>query len=122
MILWYDCETERVKIALHCKFDEGFNDLPIESVPIGFQQLIRINQNQRLPEDPTEIDTTDLDFFVYPFFKKETLKVPVIVNDRNKQFGLKLQNDNFMGQTYIEKLQPNSTMDKSFNKSTQDQL
>ena len=27
-----------------------------------------------------------------------------------------------MGQTYIEKLQPNSTMDKSFNKSTQDQL
>ena len=61
MILWYDCETEMVKIASHCKFDEGFNDLPIESVPIGFQQLIRINQNQRLPEDQNEIDSSDLD-------------------------------------------------------------
>ena len=81
MILWYDCETERVKIASHCKFDEGFNDLPIESVPIGFQQRIRINQNQRLPEDATEIDTKDLDFFVYPFSKKETIKIPVIAND-----------------------------------------
>ena len=90
MILWYDCETEMVKIASHCKFDEGFNDLPIESVPIGFQQLILINQNQRLPEDATEINTGDLDFFVYPFSKKQTIKVPVMVNDRNKQFGLKL--------------------------------
>ena len=61
-------------------------------------------------------------FFFYPFSKKETIKVPVIVNDQDKQFGLKLCNDDLMGQTYIEKLQPNSTMDKSFNKSTQDQL
>ena len=90
-----------VKIAPHCKFDEDFNDLSIESVPIGFQQLIWINQNQRLPEDATETDTTDLDFFVYPFSKKETIKVPVIVNDWDKQFGLKLWNDDFMGCTYI---------------------
>ena len=94
--------------------------MPIESVPIGFQQLIQINWNERLPEDTTEINTKDLDFFVYPFSKKETIKVPVIANDQDKQFGLKLWNDDFMGRTYIGKLQPKSTMDKSFFKSTQD--
>ena len=101
-----------MEIASHCKFDEGFNDMPIESVPIGLQQLIQIYQNERLPEDTTEIDTKDLDFFVYPFSKKETIKVSVIINDRDKQFVLKLCNDDFMGCTYIKKLQPNSSMDK----------
>ena len=55
--------------------------MPIESVPIGFQQLIQINQNERLLEDVNEIDTKDLDFFVYPFSRKETIKVHVIAND-----------------------------------------
>ena len=33
-------------------------------------------------------------FFSYSFSKKEIIKVPVIANDCDKQFGLKLQNDN----------------------------
>ena len=85
LIFWYDCETERVKIASHCKFDEGFNDMPIESVPTDFQQLVCINQNERLSEDNTEIDTKNLDYFVSLFFfKKETIKVPVITNNYDK--------------------------------------
>ena len=43
LIMYYDCESERVKITSHCKFDEDSNDLPIESVPLGFQQLVRAN-------------------------------------------------------------------------------
>ena len=82
LILWYDCETERVKIASHCKFDEGFNDMPIESVPIGFQQLIQINQNEHLPEDDIEINTKDLDFFLFiRSLRKKNIKVPVIANN-----------------------------------------
>ena len=37
LILYNNCETERVKITSHYKFDEGFNKVPTESVPLGFQ-------------------------------------------------------------------------------------
>ena len=43
LILYYDCKFERVKITSHRKFDKGLNDLPTESVPLGFQQLIHEN-------------------------------------------------------------------------------
>ena len=39
LIIYYGCKIERVKMATHCKFDEGFNFVLIESVPIGFQQI-----------------------------------------------------------------------------------
>ena len=35
-------------------------------------------------EDTTEVYTKDLDFFVYPFSKKETITVQVIPDDCNK--------------------------------------
>ena len=28
-IIWYDCESTRIKIAKHARFDEGMNDLPL---------------------------------------------------------------------------------------------
>ena len=43
LIMYYNCDTERVKITSHCTFDEGFNDLRTKSVPLSFQQLIRAN-------------------------------------------------------------------------------
>ena len=79
-----------------------------------------MNDSQRM--QLKSIQKILISLFILSPYKKETIKVPVIANDRDKQFGLKLQNDDFMGRTYIKKLQPNSTMDKSFNKSTQDQL
>ena len=33
VILWYDEGTSKVKIATHDKFDEGFNDLPADTLP-----------------------------------------------------------------------------------------
>ena len=48
LILYFDCESECVKITSHCKFDEGFNDVPTDSVPLGFQQLIQLNQDHCL--------------------------------------------------------------------------
>jgi hypothetical protein len=29
-IIWYDVESERMKIASHCVFDESFNDVPVK--------------------------------------------------------------------------------------------
>ena len=49
LILYYDFETDRVRITSHCKFDEEFNDLLSESVHLGIQQLIRVNHDQLIP-------------------------------------------------------------------------
>lgn len=64
LILYYDCESERVKITSHCKFDEGFNNLSTESVTLGFQKLIQSNHDQHILPDLTQIKFSDLDFFV----------------------------------------------------------
>jgi hypothetical protein len=32
-IIWYDVESERMKIASHCVFDEGFNNGPCTNLP-----------------------------------------------------------------------------------------
>ena len=93
LILWYDCETERVKIASHCKFDEGFNDLPIESVPLGFQQLVHANRDEPILADDVDISSSNLDFFVYPFADKQIIDIPVQSNNKDKQFGLQLRDD-----------------------------
>ena len=45
-IIWYDVETERVKIASHAKFDEGMNDLPIDQIPPNVQHLQRSELGQ----------------------------------------------------------------------------
>ena len=68
-ILWFDVESERVKVATHCLFDEGFNDLPIEALPPNVQQLLRANNDNIRPEEDTEeITLSDLDFFTYHLF------------------------------------------------------
>ena len=64
---YYDCDNERMKIISHCKFDEAFNNLPTESVPLSFQQWICANRDEPIPVDDTGISLLDLDFFVYPF-------------------------------------------------------
>ena len=32
-ILWYDVATHKAKIATHARFDDGFNNLPMEQDP-----------------------------------------------------------------------------------------
>ena len=88
LILYDDCKSERVKITSCCKFDEGFIDLPIESVPLGFQQLIRENRDKKLLIDSSEITSSDLDFFVYPFAAKEITEVPVLPQETEWWVGM----------------------------------
>ena len=116
--MYYDCELERVKITSHCKFDEGFNTLSIESVPFGFQQLVRANWDEPIPADDVDISSSDLDFFVYPFADKEIIDVPFQSNNKDKQFRLQLQDDDLYDCFYIEEIKNKSTVDKAFNKST----
>jgi hypothetical protein len=39
-IIWYDVESELMKIASHCVFDEGFNDVPVETLPPNIQHIL----------------------------------------------------------------------------------
>ena len=122
LIMYYDCESERVKITSYCKFDEGFNDLPIESVPLGFQQLVRANRDEPISSDDVDISSSDLDFFVYPFADKQIINVPIQSNNKDKQFGLQLQDDDLYDPVYIEEIKNKSSVAKAFNKSTLKQL
>ena len=105
LIIYYDCDTERVKIISHYTFDEGFNDLSTESVPLGFQQLVHANPDEAIPSDNVDISSSDLDFFVYPFTNKQIVDVPVLPNNKDFHFGLELCNDNLYDRVYIEKNQ-----------------
>ena len=122
LIMYYNCESEQVKITSHCKFDEGFNDLPIKSVPLGFQQLVHVNQDEPIPADDVDISSSDLDFSVYSFDDKQIIEVPVQSNNKDKLFGLQLQDDDLYDRVYIEEIKNKSTVDKVFNKSTLQQL
>ena len=67
------------KITSQCKFDERLNDVPTESVHLGFQQLIQDNEDQHLPQDSTEITSTDLDFLLTHLWKKKLLLILFIL-------------------------------------------
>ena len=122
LIIYYDCESEQVKITSHCKFDEGFNDLPIESVPLGFQQLIWENRDEKIPIDSTDITSSDLDFFIYPFEYKEITEIPVLPHETDDHFGFKLKNDELYGHVYVDKIKDKSSVHHAFNKSTRNHL
>ena len=63
--------------------------------------------------------------FFYPFAEKETIKVPVLPSTKDASFGLKLQDDDIFGRTYIKELSNTkslsaakifSNVKRSFNK------
>ena len=68
-ILWYDVVTDRVKLATHARFDEGYNDFAIESVPPNVQYVLQSEDGDRskLSADSTSLDSKDLHFFICPF-------------------------------------------------------
>lgn len=117
-ILFWDCESHRVKVAIHCKFDEGMNDFPSDQLPLGFQQLTRVNSDEYLPCDTKKIGASNLDFFVYPFAHKEISTSPVLPTDKDKTYGLNLANDELSGRVYIRKIINKSSVQKAFLKST----
>ena len=122
MILYYDCESERVKITSHCKFDEGFNDFPIESVPLGFQQLIQENRDNNFLLILLKLHPLIWIFFVYPFADKEITEIPVLPWEKDDHFGFKLKNDELYGRVYIDKIKDRSTVHHAFNKSARGKL
>ena len=55
-IPYFDVESESVKVATGCLFDEGFNNLPIDALPPNVKHLIWVSGGARPMKDSTEID------------------------------------------------------------------
>ena len=68
------------------KFDEGFNNLPLDELPLGAARYVRLNHGIRPPADPAPLSSSDLKFFVYPFTNKQIATIPVLPNDKDKLF------------------------------------
>lgn len=90
----------------------------IESVLIGFQQIIWINLKQHILEDITEIDVSKLEFIVYPFSKKEMITIPIILMDTNCYFSFQLYDGDLMGQIFVDKLKANLSVEQNIVRST----
>lgn len=43
LILWYDEGSSQVKISTQAKFEEGFNNLPVDNLPLNYQQILQMN-------------------------------------------------------------------------------
>ena len=65
-ILWYDAETNRVKIAKHARFDEGVYDLPFHSSPPNVQHLTRLPQGEPVPMEAAESSIDEWHFVSNP--------------------------------------------------------
>jgi hypothetical protein len=61
-ILYFDLESKRVKIAYHARFDEGMNDLPVDSVPPNVLYLQRAQDGLPIPSETTELTCPLFDF------------------------------------------------------------
>lgn len=108
--IWYDVNTERVKIASHGRFDEGFNDLPIESIPPNVQQLTRSAFGKRYKKDPKELTSCDLQFYLEPF--AEVVKKNINRSCEHPQVGMQLATDPLYQRVYVSDFEKGNSSDK----------
>ena len=83
-IIYYDLESKRVKIPTHCVFDEGFNDVPVESLPPNVKHLIRVNDGTRVDMKSKEMSCKDFAFHVYPFLDLQDVTIKVQANSKSE--------------------------------------
>ena len=101
LILYFEEGSGRVKIATHNKFDESFNDLPVDNMPLNCQKILCLNGTCICP-DKRELNSSDLEFFLYPFSDKETAVIPVHPSTTHASFGFDLNDYDFSGCAYIK--------------------
>lgn len=121
-ILWYDPETNRVKIAKHARFDEGMNDLPLEEVPPNVVHLQRTQFSVKLPIEKDFSSVPQFDIGSTPFF--HTITRTMTDSCRHATFGLTIETDELTNRAYISHIRNQSSAAKLFStpKSTNSKL
>ncbi|KAG7373017.1 hypothetical protein IV203_033741 [Nitzschia inconspicua] len=112
-IVWYDVETHVVKIAKHAQFDEGMNDLPIESMPPNVQYLLRSINGHRFPSEPPNTILDSFTFTDHPFTR--TIDTSFKIRCSHPTFGLLLTTDELFNRAYVQDIHRNSTIAKGFS-------
>ncbi|KAG7357166.1 reverse transcriptase RNA-dependent DNA polymerase [Nitzschia inconspicua] len=111
-IVWYDVETQVVKIAKHAQFDGGMNDLPIEPIPPNVQYLLRSLDGQRFPSESPNTTLDSFTFTDHPFTR--TIEKSFEIRCSHPTFGLTLTTDELFNRAYVQAIHRNSTIAKGF--------
>ena len=91
-------------------FDEGFNDVPIESLCPNTQHLLRIANGNDLTEIQGSVDAaSELEFYIYPFSEKQTPVVHVSTTEEDPTFGFERETDELHKRVYISDASEKST-------------
>jgi hypothetical protein len=112
-ILWYDVESQLVKIAKHVQFDEGMNDMPLDAIPPNVQYLIRVQDGKPFPAEPKPTAVLQFCFRHTPFSK--IVHKSFIVRCQQDNFGLSLATDDLSRRVYIQKISRASTIAKGYS-------
>ena len=107
-IIWYDVETHKVKIATHARFDEGFNDLPMDTIPPNGQHLIRTDDGNPFPAETRQLSLSNFGHFVTPFQDLQLVKLSFTAKDKDDAFGLRFADDPVLSKPYIANIKDNS--------------
>jgi hypothetical protein len=101
-ILWFDPETNRVKIAFHVRFDEGMNDLPLADLPPNVQHLQRVQDGLSVPAESDDVAIPPFGLTSKPFLHEvdETLKVSCDM----PHFGFHLSTDTATQRVFISNI------------------
>ena len=100
-ILLYDVATHKVKIATHAKFDEGFNDFPMDQVPSNGQHLMRTDEGTPFPAETRELSSSDFGHFVTPIKDLQLVKLSFTACDKDDEFGFRFADDPVLSKPYI---------------------
>jgi hypothetical protein len=121
-ILWFDPETDYVKIASHARFDEGMNDLPPADIPPNVVHLQRTQQGPPVPAEPDDSAVSTFDIGSTPF--SHTLSKSMPITCSRPLFGFDISQDDFNNRAFISKIAPNSSAAALFSslKATNNKL
>ena len=97
-----------MKIATPARFDEGFNDLPIDQVPPNSQYLMQTDDGTPLPADTPELSSSDFGHFITPFEDLHLVKLSFNDQDQDSQFGLRIADDPILSKPYITNIKAQS--------------
>ena len=100
-VIYCDEGTSQVKISTHAKFNEGFNYLPVDNLPLNYQQILYLNDT-RVSPDKSELQSSDLEFFVYHFSEKRNCNYSCPSQHNRCIFWFNLKDYKLSSCTYVQ--------------------
>ena len=109
----HGCQTDKVKIETHGRFDGGLSDLSLEHLPPNVNCLLRSDDWQSLKDVQADISANDLRFHVCPFSKTFVGTIPKPCT--SDTCGLALMDDLLSKQSHVTAIDPTSSSSTILN-------